>query len=138
MTNSLVLAMPEVSLSWHRICGVDELEPLWGEAAFVAGIQVALFRIRDDEVYAVTHRDPFTGSFVIARGIVGSRGDRLTVASPLYKQAYDLETGECFGTPSLHLRTFPVRIVDGAVEVCIGADADVADPDGAAEARRIA
>ena len=42
------------------------------------------------------HHDPHTGAPVMARGIVGSRGDRPTIASPLHKQVYDLGTGECF------------------------------------------
>ena len=27
---------------WHRVCAVDELELAWGEAALIAGRQVAL------------------------------------------------------------------------------------------------
>lgn len=117
MTLSQAPTTNAVSLDWHRACSLDDLEPLWGEAALLGREQVALFRLRDDEVYAVAHRDPFTSSFVMARGIVGSRGDRVTIASPLHKQVYDLDTGECLTEPSLFLRTFPVRVVDGGVEV---------------------
>lgn len=109
------------ALTWHRACAFDDLEPLWGEAALIDGEQVALFRLPDEEVIAVTHRDPFTASYVMARGIVGSKGDRLTIASPLHKQVYDLRTGECLSLPALHLRTFPSRVVDGAIEIGIAA-----------------
>ncbi|GAP56474.1 nitrite reductase small subunit NirD [Arthrobacter sp. 92] len=102
---------------WHRVCALDELELAWGEAALIAGRQVALFRVAAGEVFAVAHEDPATGAHVMARGILGSRGARQTIASPLHKEVYDLRTGECFGTPGLRLTTFGTRIVDGYVEV---------------------
>ena len=102
---------------WHRVCPVAELEPAWGEAALIAGRQVALFRTASDEVYAVSQEDPATGAHVMARGILGSRGDRPTIASPLHKEVYDLETGECFSTPGLSIAAFSTRVVDGFVEI---------------------
>jgi len=102
---------------WQRVCLVDDLEPAWGEAALVAGRQIALFRTGTDEVFAVAHQDPATGAHVMARGILGSRGNRPTIASPLHKEVYDLETGACFSTPGLSLATFSTRITDGYVEI---------------------
>ncbi|WP_457966401.1 nitrite reductase small subunit NirD [Arthrobacter sp. D1-29] len=102
---------------WHRVCPVDELELAWGEAALISGRQVAIFRTGPAEVFAVAHEDPATGAHVMARGIIGSRGARPTIASPLHKEVYDLETGECFGTAELRLETFSTRISDGFVEV---------------------
>jgi nitrite reductase (NADH) small subunit len=102
---------------WHRVCLVDDLEPAWGEAALIAGRQIALFRTGPNEVFAVAHEDPATGAHVMARGILGSRGARPTIASPLHKEVYDLETGECFSTPGLSLATFSTRITDGFVEI---------------------
>ncbi|MEO5919917.1 MAG: nitrite reductase small subunit NirD [Pseudolysinimonas sp.] len=99
------------------VCALDELEPLWGEAALVDGQQIALFLLPDGSLYAVSNRDPATGSFVMSRGIVGSRGERHTIASPLHKEVYDLESGECFTTPGLHLPTFGVSAVEGRVLV---------------------
>ncbi|MET4094462.1 nitrite reductase small subunit NirD [Arthrobacter sp. UYCu712] len=102
---------------WHRVCAVADLEPAWGEAALIAGRQVALFRTVSGQVFAVAQEDPATGANVMARGITGSRGDRPTVASPLHKEVYDLGTGECLGTPALRLATFCTRIVGGYIEV---------------------
>ena len=102
---------------WHRVCAVDELEVAWGEAALIEGRQVALFRIAPGEVFAVAQQDPATLANVMARGIIGSRGSRPTIASPLHKEVYDLETGECFTDPGLKLATFATRLVDGYIEV---------------------
>jgi nitrite reductase (NADH) small subunit len=106
--------------TWVSVCALDQLEPLWGEAALVDGEQIALFLLPDGSLYAVSNEDPATGSCVMSRGIVGSRGDRHTIASPLHKQVYDLETGECFTDPDLSLRTVPVRVIDGDVHVLCG------------------
>jgi nitrite reductase (NADH) small subunit len=102
---------------WRSACSLDELEPFWGEAILLGDRQIALFFISSDEIYAVDHIDPDTGAAVMARGIVGSRGDRPTVASPLHKQVYDLETGACFDDPLLALATYRTRIVDGSIEI---------------------
>lgn len=102
---------------WESVCAVDDLEPSWGEVALLRAQQIALFLLSKDEVYAVSHRDPHTEAHVMARGIVGSKGDRPTVASPLHKEVYDLATGECFSNPELVLQTYRTRIVGGMIEV---------------------
>jgi nitrite reductase (NADH) small subunit len=107
----------ELTTTWARACAVSDLEPGWGEVALLGGRQVAVVRVDGEEVYAVDHHDPHTGAPVMARGIVGSRGDRPTIASPLHKQVYDLGTGECFTDPSLSLRTYRTRVVGGMLEV---------------------
>ena len=105
------------AVRWERVCRPTDLEPSWGEAALVRAKQIALFLISPGEVYAVSHRDPDTKANVMARGIVGSRGDRPTISSPLHKQVYDLGTGDCFSDPDLFLQTFRTRVVGGFIEV---------------------
>jgi nitrite reductase (NADH) small subunit len=94
-----------------------DLYPERGVAALVDGEQVALFRTYDDRVYAIGNLDPFSGAYVLARGIVGSRGEAPTVASPMYKQAFDLRTGQCLDDPVASVPAYPVRLRDGLVEV---------------------
>lgn len=109
---------------WTSVCALDRLEPLWGEAALIDGVQVALVLLPDGRLYAVSNQDPATGSFVMSRGIVGSRGDRPTLASPLHKQVYDLETGECFSSPDYVLRIFPARIEHDTVQIRVRGQVD--------------
>ena len=104
---------------WVPLCSLDELEPLWGEAALVGDHQVALFLLPDGSLHAVSNRCPATGSYVMSRGIVGSRGARSTIASPLHKQVYDLVTGECLSSPGYLLPTYPVRVEAGIVQVAL-------------------
>lgn len=115
--------------TWTAVCRLDDLAPERGAAALVGGEQVALFRLVDDTVLAVQQQDPFCGAFVLSRGIVGTRhvADEVvpTVASPMYKQVFDLRTGACLDpvgkTPlpglAADLRTWSVRVVDGVVEI---------------------
>lgn len=103
--------------TWVAICAFDRLLPERGVAALVEGEQVAVFRTFDGMLYAIGNQDPFSGAFVLSRGIVGSRGAVPTVASPLFKQAFDLRTGRCIGDPDVAVAVHDVRCRDGVVEV---------------------
>jgi nitrite reductase (NADH) small subunit len=106
--------------SLTEVCSLKALSPERGAAALVGGVQVALFRTHDDAVYAVQQRDPYSGANVVSRGIVGSRGDVPTVASPMYKQVFDLRTGACLdsvGRDPRRLVTYVVVVRDGVVLV---------------------
>jgi nitrite reductase (NADH) small subunit len=105
-------------LRWVPVCGVDELVPGRGVAAYVDGRQIALFRLMpENEVLAISNRDPFSNANVLSRGIVGSRGKAVVVASPMYKQHFDLRAGRSIEHPGVAVETFSTRIADGLVEV---------------------
>ena len=107
-------------MTWTTVCRYDDLQPERGTAALIGDEQVALFRTFDGSLYAIGNQDPFTGAFVLSRGIVGTRGDIPTVASPLHKQVFDLRTGACLdpvGKEPQALQTFPVHVADGIVSV---------------------
>lgn len=103
-----------------RVCAVGDLEVERGRAALFGHIQVALFLLADGTVHAVSNLDPYSGAHVMSRGIVGTRGDVPTLASPMHKQVFDLRTGECLethgGDPAA-LRVWDVSVVDGHVEL---------------------
>ena len=105
---------------WTAVCTVKQLVPERGVAVLVGDQQVALFLVTGETgsfVYAVGHRDPFSGANVIARGLLGSTGDRDTVASPMYKQVFDLVTGECLTDPSQRLPVHRTWVAGGVVYV---------------------
>jgi nitrite reductase (NADH) small subunit len=99
------------------LCRYDVLLPDRGVAALVGDVQIALFRLHDGTVFAIGNQDPYSGANVMSRGIVGSRGDVPTVASPMFKQVFDLRTGVCLDDPAVSLPVYPVTIVDGMVRV---------------------
>lgn len=113
-----------------RVCSLDDLVPERGSVALVEGVQIALIRTHDDVVHAIANLDPYSGAHVIARGLVGTRAGAPTVISPMYKQVFDLRTGECLdgvGCEPAPLRTWDVAIVDGQVLL----EVDRLDPRGA-------
>jgi nitrite reductase (NADH) small subunit len=98
---------------WVPVCRVADLEVERGRAALVHGEQIALFLLHDGRVHAVQNLDPYSGASVLSRGIVGTRQDAPTVASPMYKQVFDLRTGACLdaqGKEPKSLRVWPVAI----------------------------
>ena len=106
--------------TWVDVCPLDRIVPNRGVCAKVGPFQVAVFRVvPGDELLALSNYDPFSKAYVLSRGIVGSRGDRLKVASPVYKQSFDLRTGESLDDPGVSVATFPVRLVDGRVQVAV-------------------
>jgi nitrite reductase (NADH) small subunit len=99
------------------VCAYADLQPERGVAALVGERQVAVFRLHDGSVRAVDHRDPFSGANVMARGIVGTRGAVPTVASPMFKQVFDLVSGLCLDDATVSLRVFPVEVRGDVVHV---------------------
>ena len=123
---------PAGDTAWVPVCSYDDLLPERGAAALVGGRQVAVFRLADGDVVALGNRDPFSGANVMSRGIVGSRGDAPTVASPMYKQVFDLRTGACLDDPAVALPAYDVVVHHGVVRVSALPAVTVAGPAGAA------
>ena len=130
--------------TWQEVCRLDDLVPERGAAALLDAatttspgggtVQVALVRLLDDTVLAVSNLDPYSGAHVMSRGLVGSRRvDGATVptlTSPLHKQVFSLLTGACLDTAGRSpvagqggdLRSFPVRVTGGVVSVSLPDD----------------
>lgn len=116
----------DAAADWVRVCAVADLEVERGRAALLADTQIALFLLHDGRVHAVQNLDPYSGANVISRGIVGTRQDAPTVASPMYKQVFDLRTGVCLDTQGkdpASLEVWPVAVSDGDVFVKVSGGA---------------
>jgi nitrite reductase (NADH) small subunit len=105
----------EARVRWLAACPLARLQPERGVAALFGDVQVAIFRTYGDEVLAIGNIDPFSGAAVLSRGIVGDRGGVPTVASPVYKQAFDLRTGRCLDDEQVTVASYPVRVEGGLV-----------------------
>ncbi|MGF6569215.1 nitrite reductase (NADH) small subunit [Paraburkholderia sp. GAS333] len=106
---------------WTPICQIDDIVPNTGVCALVNGEQVAIFRVNSSDdtqsVYAIENFDPGSQAAVLSRGLIGSLGERIVVASPIYKHHFDLRTGECLETPSYSVSAFAARVENGQVWV---------------------
>jgi nitrite reductase (NADH) small subunit len=105
--------------SWTAVCSLDQIVPNTGVCALLGGEQVAVFHVADSEqrVFAIGNFDPNSGAAVLSRGLVGNLGERIVVASPIYKHHFDLQTGECLEAPENSVPSYPIRIEDGKVWV---------------------
>lgn len=106
--------------TWTAVCSVGQLVPERGVAALVDGRQIALFRVDiegETRIYAIDNYDPISHANVMARGIIGTEDDTIYVASPLKKERYDLETGDCLSVSGVSLHPWRVKIVDGLISI---------------------
>jgi nitrite reductase (NADH) small subunit len=103
---------------WITVCQLEQILPNSGVCALVVDRQIAIFRTVEG-IYAIDNYDPFSKAYVLSRGIVGDRNGVPKVASPIYKQNFNLQTGECFDDPTVRLPVYPVRVADGQVQVGI-------------------
>ncbi|MES2263820.1 MAG: nitrite reductase small subunit NirD [Pseudomonadota bacterium] len=105
--------------NWTPICDLEQIVPNTGVCALLNGEAVAVFHLNDGEarVFAIANFDPNSQASVLSRGLVGNLGERIVVASPIYKQHFDLQTGECLEAPEHSVATYPARIDGGKVWV---------------------
>jgi NAD(P)H-dependent nitrite reductase small subunit len=107
-------------MAWVDICSQTDLQPNSGVCALVDNQQVAIFYMPEDEaVFAIDNYDPFGDVHVLSRGVIGDLAGRLMVTSPLYKQHFDLQTGQCFEDETVTIPVYGVRINAGRVEVTL-------------------
>ena len=95
---------------WIPVCRLKDIVPNTGVCALVHGRQVAVFRVDDDQLFALDAFDPFSKANVLSRGIVGDLRGELVVASPVYKQHFSLVSGRCLEDPAVRVAVFPVRL----------------------------
>ena len=116
----MAVSIAESVTTWIDICPVNKIVPFTGVAALVEGEQVAIFRLADEnECYAISNYDPFSKAYVLARGLVGDKNGVIKIASPIYKQNFDLKTGQCLDDPKVTLPTWETRVIEGRVQIRI-------------------
>lgn len=112
---------------WQTVCQMDDLITNSGVCALIeqsdkaiVAEQVAIFHVPNTEqqVYAIGNYDPIGKANVLYRGIVGSIGEQLVVASPLFKQHFSLQTGQCL-QEDISVKHYPVRIMDQQVQLLV-------------------
>ena len=105
---------------WTPVCSLDDIVPNTGVCALVDGEQVAVFHVAGrapQAVYAIGNYDPNADAAVLSRGLVGNLGERVVVASPIYKQHFDLTTGECLEAPANSVHAYATKVENGTVWV---------------------
>lgn len=117
--NAAILKFPPATPNWTTVCHIDDVAPNTGVCALVGGRHIAVFRVGEDKFFAIDNVDSKAGASVLSRGLVGSLGRRIVVASPLHKQHYELSTGECLEFPEHSVQTYPVCILGTQVQLTL-------------------
>jgi nitrite reductase (NADH) small subunit len=113
-------------MNQHTICNLNDIIPETGVCALVDGKQIAIFRTKQNDLFALDNYDPFSQANVLSRGLIGgttvindagSDEEILYVASPIYKQRFNLATGQCLDDENVILNTYQVALEDSKVVV---------------------
>lgn len=96
---------------WVDLAPLDSLEVGSAKAFRRAGEQVAVFRVGEDELFAIDNRCPHEG-YAMIQGYV----QKQTVTCAWHNFKFDLKSGACLMGDE-DIRTFPVRCLDGRLEV---------------------
>lgn len=105
--------------TWTPVCNYDDITPNRPVAALINGEQIALVKTSLGKIYALDNKDPFSRANVIARGLVGTKNGYEVIISPMYKQAFDLETGKCLDDSNIEIETKRARVRSGRIEVAL-------------------
>lgn len=106
-----------INSDWQSICYESELVNNIGVCALVGEHQVAIFKLSNGDIYAVGNYDPFSDANVLSRGICGDIKGQPVVASPIYKQHFNLITGQCLEDKLISIPVYQVRVLNGNIEV---------------------
>jgi len=99
------------------VCSKNDLVENSGVCALVNGEQIAIFYLpkSEQQVFAISNWDPIGKANVLSRGIVGDLEGKFVVASPLYKQHFDLISGECLEDETASVKIFPISLEDNKI-----------------------
>ncbi|WP_435980552.1 nitrite reductase small subunit NirD [Psychrobacter sp. DM4] len=110
----------------HTVCQLNDILPETGVCALIEGKQIAIFRTKQDDLFALDNYDPFSQANVLSRGLIGGTTiaddtggteEVLYVASPIYKQRFNLATGHCLDDESVKLDIYRVGLENSKVVV---------------------
>jgi len=111
-------ANPVTGGAWVEVCAIADIIYGVGVCALIGKRQVAVFRLPGSgQYYAIDNHDPFSEANVLSRGLVGDIKGQPVVASPIYKQHFNLQTGQCLEDEGVRLETFAVRVNEGMVQI---------------------
>lgn len=96
---------------------IDLIPPGQGRCFSVESFRIAVFRSRDDQVFALENACPHQGG-PLADGIIGGG----MVVCPLHAHRFRLANGSGVDT-ELRARTYPAEIRGGCILVQLGTDA---------------
>ncbi|HIC40769.1 Nitrite reductase [NAD(P)H] small subunit [hydrothermal vent metagenome] len=96
--------------SWNEVVALENIPVLGSRVFRTADQDIAIFRTRDDSVFALHNSCPHQGG-VLSEGIV--HGHKVTC--PLHNWVINLEDGEAQGADEGHAACFETKVEAGIV-----------------------
>jgi nitrite reductase (NADH) small subunit len=115
-------ATSQLAPLWCDLCGLDDLVENSGICALVNSQQIAIFTVKvkgERQIFAISNWDPVGKANVLYRGLLGSVGEEIVVASPLYKEHYSLATGRCLERDDVSVITYKIRREGDRLQIAI-------------------
>ena len=103
--------------NWIDIAALEDIPRLGARVIRTDTMDVAVFRTRDDEVFALRDACPHKGG-PLSQGIVHGA----TVTCPLHNWKIDLASGEAQGPDEGCTNVFSTKVDDGRVLIALRAD----------------
>lgn len=97
---------------WLEIGRIEDIPPLGARVVRSSEGDIAVFRAKGDEIFALEDRCPHRGG-PLSQGIVHNG----KVTCPLHNWAINLSNGEAVAPDEGCAKKFPVRIVDGTISL---------------------
>ena len=97
---------------WTSVGRIEDIPALGARVVRTALGNIAVFRAEADEVFALDDRCPHRGG-PLSQGIV--HGKRVTC--PLHDWRIELREGVAVAPDRGCVRTYPVRLIDGVIEI---------------------
>jgi NAD(P)H-dependent nitrite reductase small subunit len=97
-----------------RVAAFADLPPGASLAVRIGDIPVAMFNV-SGTIHAIENMCPHAGAALDRGARTGPCGE--IVICPFHGWRFDVRTGRCLQVPSESVRTFPVRVAEGAIEV---------------------
>lgn len=105
---------------WKTICHKNDLVKNSGVCALLDNEeQIAIFQVKDDEIYSVGNWDPIGEANVLYRGLIGDTKGDIYVSSPLYKQRFILKNGQCIDDETVSIKAYDTRVQNEQVQVLV-------------------
>lgn len=100
--------------NWIQIAPLDEIPPLGSRVVKTDTQEIALFRTKNDQVFAVKDQCPHRQG-PLSQGIV----HETSVTCPLHNWKIDLHTGKALGPDEGCVTTYSTKIEDGMVYLAV-------------------
>jgi nitrite reductase (NADH) small subunit len=103
-------------MDWLQIGHIDDIPRRGARCVTTPQGKIGVFRTADDQVFAIEDHCPHKGG-PLSQGIVHGT----SVTCPLHNWVISLETGQAQGADEGSVRTIPLRLVDGQIQIALAA-----------------